>query len=76
MAYMKSNLATVLFLGITSVLSAAPRLALSTTTVGTINTTPGANGPTQTVQALNLGDGSLNLTASSSASWLSATVGA
>jgi uncharacterized protein (TIGR03437 family) len=76
MAYMKSNLATVLLLSLTSVLSAAPRLGLNTTAIGTINTTPGANGPSQTVQAFNLGDGALNLTASASAPWLSATVGA
>ena len=76
MAYMKSNLATVLLLSLTSVLSAAPRLGLNTTTVGTINTNPGVNGPSQTVQAFNLGDGALSLTASASAPWLSATVGA
>ena len=68
--------AAVLFLSLTSLLSAAPRLGLSTNAVGTINTTPGANGTTQTVQASNLGDGSLNLTAVASASWLSATIGA
>ena len=55
---------------------AAPRLGLSATTVGPINTLRGGNGPTQTVQAYNLGDGTLSLTASSSAPWLSATVGA
>ena len=66
----------ILFLSLSSLLSAAPRLSLSTNTIGTINTTPGQNGPAQTVQASNLGDGSLNLTATASASWLSATVGA
>jgi uncharacterized protein (TIGR03437 family) len=76
MAYMKLNPATVLLLSMASVLSAAPRLGLSTTAVGTINTNPGANGPSQTVQALNLGDGALNLTATASAVWLSAAVGA
>jgi uncharacterized protein (TIGR03437 family) len=68
--------AGILFLSLSSLLSAAPRLSLSTNTIGTINTTPAINGPTQTVQASNTGDGSLNLTAASSASWLTATVGA
>ncbi len=54
----------------------APRLGLSATTVGPINTLRGGNGPSQTVQAFNLGDGTLNLTATSSAFWLSASVGA
>ena len=68
--------AGVLLLTLSSVASAAPRLGLSATTVGTINTLPGQAGPAQTVQAYNLGDGNLALTATSSASWLSATVGA
>jgi uncharacterized protein (TIGR03437 family) len=68
--------AAVLFLSVSSVLTAAPRLGLSTNTIGTFNTTPGVNGPAQVVQASNLGDGSLNLTALASAPWLSATVGA
>src|SRR5947209_8623825 len=72
----KFNTAGLLILTFSSVLSAAPRLGLSTTTVGPVNTTVGVNGPAQTVSALNLGDGALNLTAASSASWLSATVGA
>ena len=65
-----------MFLALASAASAAPRLGLSTSAVGTINTLPGQAGPTQTVQAYNLGDGSLTLTATASASWLSATVGA
>ncbi|MBS1856098.1 MAG: hypothetical protein JST11_12080 [Acidobacteria bacterium] len=36
----------------------------------------GANGATQTVEAYNIGDGSFNLTVSSTASWLAASVGA
>ncbi len=68
--------AGLMLLALASAASAAPRLGLSTATVGTINTLPGQAGPTQTVQAYNLGDGSLALTATSSASWLSATVGA
>jgi len=65
-----------LTLAFTSLLCATPRLGLSTTTVGIIDVQTGSNGPSQTVQAYNLGDGTLTLTTSSSASWLSATVGA
>src|SRR5581483_6422465 len=71
----KANSAAVLILTFSSALSAAPRLGLSTATVGPINTTPGANGPTQIVEAFNLGDGALNPSAISSASWLAVTVG-
>ncbi len=71
-----TKLAAVLLLSFASALSAAPRLSLNTSTIGTINTVPGSNGPTQTVQAYNFGDGALNLTATPSAPWLSATVGA
>ena len=73
---LKWQSAAVLFLSMSSVLTAAPRLGLSTNTISTVNVTPGATGPTQVVQASNLGDGSLSLTATASASWLSATVGA
>ncbi len=57
-------------------LSAAPRLVLSTVAVGPVYAGVGANGATQTVEAYNAGDGSLNLSASASASWLSASIGA
>ncbi|MDP9171033.1 MAG: hypothetical protein M3N54_10485 [Acidobacteriota bacterium] len=40
-----------------------------------MNVAPGSNGAAQTVQAFNLGDGTLNLKATTSASWLAATVG-
>lgn len=65
-----------LLLVLASVANAAPRLGVSSATVGPINTQPGQAGPTQTVQAYNLGDGSLTLTATASATWLSVTVGA
>jgi uncharacterized protein (TIGR03437 family) len=65
----------VLFLTFTSVLCATPRLGLSTSTIGPINIPTRSNGPNQTVQAYNPGDGSLTLTATASNSWLSATVG-
>ncbi|MDE3199039.1 MAG: hypothetical protein KGN84_22005, partial [Acidobacteriota bacterium] len=56
-------------------LSAAPHLALSSSTIGPVNIPPGMNGPAQTVQAYNIGTGTLNLTAASSASWLAASIG-
>jgi uncharacterized protein (TIGR03437 family) len=65
----------VLSLTMTSMLSAAPRLGLTTTAL-TVATVPGQNGPAQSIDASNLGDGLLNLTASSSVSWLSASIGA
>src|ERR1700676_5603536 len=56
-------------------LNAAPRLAL-TQTAFTVVVVPGSNGETQTVNAGNLGDGTLNLQASSSVPWLVPTIGA
>ena len=53
-----------------SALQAAPQLQLSTTAVGVITIAGGTNGPTQTVQITNGGDGNLNLSAVASASWL------
>jgi len=53
----------------------AGQLSLNTNAIGTLNIAPGTNG-TATVQASNIGSGTLNLTASPSAPWLSATVGA
>ncbi len=52
----------------------APRLVLgaSGVTVGPI--APGSNAPVQNVQVSNAGDGSLNLTATPSAAWISAAV--
>ncbi len=67
--------AAVLFVTFSSVLSATPRLGLSTSTVGPINIVTSTNGPNQTVTAYNYGDGTLSLTATASASWLSASVG-
>jgi uncharacterized protein (TIGR03437 family) len=64
-----------LLLGLGATLSAAPRLSLSQTAF-TVTTTAGSNGPTQTLDAANVGDGSLNLTATSSATFLVPTVGA
>jgi uncharacterized protein (TIGR03437 family) len=60
-------------------LSAAPRLRLVSSTVGPISIAQGASGgalQTQTVEAYNAADGSLNLSLSSSVSWIAGTVGA
>ena len=66
--------------------AAAPDLSLTLTPVSpayspggtsfTVPIVPGSNGPTQIVDAFNVGGGSLNLQASSSAPWLVPTVGA
>src|SRR5436305_658402 len=55
-------------------LSAAPILRLSSGAV-TVQTSGGTNAANQTVYASNAGDGTLNLTATSSATWLTAQVG-
>ena len=65
-----------LFTALCPALHAAPRLVLSATTLGPLRISAGSNGSVQTVEALNAGDGALSLTATATASWLSATVGA
>ncbi len=58
-------------------LAAAPQLRLSTTAVGPVYVESGANAPAQpAVNAFNIGDGSLNLSITSSATWLSGSLGA
>jgi uncharacterized protein (TIGR03437 family) len=64
-----------LFLGAVSSLQATPRLAISPQTAYTFSTVTGQNGSSFTVDAGNLGDGSLSLSVTSSATWLTATVG-
>ncbi len=54
---------------------AAPELRLSTTTVGPVFITAGQNGTAQQINAANIGDGSLNLTATSTATWTNVTFG-
>jgi uncharacterized protein (TIGR03437 family) len=51
-------------------------LRLVSTTVGPVSIAVGANGPAQTVEAYNAGDGTLSLTVTSSATWAVPTVGA
>src|SRR5690349_11710191 len=76
---MKNKLATILFtLGVAAVLHAAPKLRLTTTSVGPVLVAQGANGtinPGQLPYAFNIGDGTLNLRITSSDSWLVATLG-
>ena len=51
-------------------------LRLSTTTAGPVSIVIGANGPAQTVQATNIGDGALAPTVAASVPWLTPTLGA
>ena len=60
----------------TAGLSAAPRLRLVASTIGPVSIAPGSNGSAQTVEAYNAADGSLNLSFSSSVSWIAVTKGA
>ncbi len=55
---------------------AAPKLRLTNTVVGPVSIAAGANGPAQVVEAYNEGDGSLNLSVSASAAWITASAGA
>jgi uncharacterized protein (TIGR03437 family) len=57
-------------------LLASPQLRLNSANVGPVVLENGVNAPVQTINAFNLGDGTLNLSVtSSSASWLTASVG-
>jgi uncharacterized protein (TIGR03437 family) len=71
----RKNAICVLLFAFSSILSATPRMVLSTLAIGPLYVTPGTNGPLQTVQASNAGDGTLTVTTTSSASWLAASVG-
>jgi uncharacterized protein (TIGR03437 family) len=69
---------TVLFVlcfGAAAALHAAPILLLSQTAFGPFPIAQGTNGTTQTVDATNVGSGSLNLSVASSDTWLVATLG-
>lgn len=57
-----------------SVSNAAPRLSL-TQTAFAVAVAPGTNGATQTLNAANIGDGTLNLAATASVPWLVPTIG-
>ncbi|MBM3768386.1 MAG: hypothetical protein FJW32_23635 [Acidobacteria bacterium] len=58
------------------VLLAAPQLRLSETAIGPVSIATGQNGPARTVEMTNAGDGTLNISLRSSATWAAATVGA
>ena len=58
------------------ILNASPTLRLSSAAVGPVSFAVGANGPTQTVEAANIGDGTLSLSATASDAWLAPTIGA
>ncbi len=58
------------------ILNASPTLRLSSAAVGPVSFAAGANGATQTVEAENIGDGTLSLSATASDSWLAPTIGA
>jgi len=51
-------------------------LRLANTVIGPVWVSPGSNGATQTAEAYNAGDGSLNLSVSSTATWAALSVGA
>jgi uncharacterized protein (TIGR03437 family) len=72
---LNKRLLPVLLLLFPGVLAASPRLRLSASTVGPVSIAQGANGATQTVEAFNIGDSSLNLTVTSSVTWIGASVG-
>lgn len=66
--------AILIFLG-SLTLSAAPKLRLTSTTVGPISVAQGGNAVSRSIDAYNAGDGALNLQYSSSAPWVSASTG-
>ncbi|HTC88173.1 MAG TPA: IPT/TIG domain-containing protein [Bryobacteraceae bacterium] len=73
---LKTTLSVRFFLPLLFVsgLSAAPRLNLFQSSL-TVSVPVGTNGPTYTLDTFNIGSGTLNLQASSSVTWLVATVG-
>jgi uncharacterized protein (TIGR03437 family) len=73
---LKSTVCSLGFLLLSnSILHAAPTLRLSTTTIGPLAIPSAGATSAQTIDAFNAGDGSLNLTVSSSASWITANLG-
>jgi len=66
----------ILIFTLAASLLAAPKLRLVNTAIGPVSIAAGANGPTQNFSAFNAGDGSLNLSLSSSSNWVKLSVGA
>jgi uncharacterized protein (TIGR03437 family) len=65
----------LLLLSLTTVSQAAPKLRLTTTTVGPVSIAQAGNANAQTVEAFNAGDGNLALQTSASVAWLGTNVG-
>jgi uncharacterized protein (TIGR03437 family) len=72
---LKSGGFALSFLFLTSALQAAPMLRLVSATVGPVPASVGVSPAPQTLEAYNLGDGTLSLSLSSSAPWVTATAG-
>jgi uncharacterized protein (TIGR03437 family) len=66
----------IFLISFAGILEAAPQLRLTSSTVGPVSVATGSAAATQTVEAYNIGSGSLNLSLSSSVTWISPTVGA
>jgi len=58
-----------------TLLTAAPALRLSETTIGPVSIPVGSNGPSRSVEFTNAGDGTLNVSIRSSATWAVPTLG-
>ena len=63
----------ICFYGVTG--EAAPVLRLASATVGPVSVAAGQNGPAQTIEAFNAGDGALSLSLTSSAEWAAVATG-
>ncbi|MFN7542354.1 MAG: hypothetical protein ACK5TN_06145 [Acidobacteriota bacterium] len=72
----RAILSLFFLLSLASSALAQPRLRLTETALGPISVAVGANGAAQTVEASNIGSGSLALSFSSNATWLAASAGA
>jgi uncharacterized protein (TIGR03437 family) len=72
---MNLKLGLLLTIFAAATLCAAPQLQLGTAAVSVMNIASGANGPAQSIPFANIGDGALNLSVSSSSSWLVPSVG-
>ena len=73
---MRILLALVAAATLTTFAEAAPMLRLTNTAVGPVSVAVGGSAAAPLVEAYNAGDGSLSLSAQSSATWLTATIGA
>lgn len=67
--------ALVMLLGCAGGVSATPKLRLTAAAIGPVVVASGANGPQQAIDAYNVGDGALALTATANVTWISAAVG-